>query len=197
MPCKSLQWFWKHLSFSPLFSCPPSVFLLSAKPVTLMSCVQSSSGPLGFHRGLPPSWYSAAFDVVPLPAPCGQTSALASWTQTQLLYCILTPHINRMLILVEVTSWILVSVLKSFCVVISEEGIFCPKLTGSVTTISGAADGLCCNSQAAPSLLLHPQGAGPEPQLRVTEDFRILKTTTAAAVRCFCEAAVWQQGKKI
>lgn len=91
-----------------------------------------------------------------------------------------------MLILVEVTSWILVLLLKSLCVVISEEGIFCPKLTGRMSTIRGAADGLCCNSQAAPSLL-HPQGAGPEPQQHVMEDCRILKT---AAVRCFCEAAV-------
>lgn len=31
-----------------------------------MSCVQSSQRPLGFHPGLRPSWYCAAFDVVPL-----------------------------------------------------------------------------------------------------------------------------------
>ena len=66
-------------SFPPsLADAPTFFFLLSAKPVTLMSCVQSSQGPSGFHQGLRPSWYSAAFDVVPSLAPCGQTLALAS-----------------------------------------------------------------------------------------------------------------------
>lgn len=69
MPRESLKWFGNILcSFilllPPSFTSPP-FFLLSAKPVTLMSCVQSSQGLLGFHQGLRPSWYSLAFDVVP------------------------------------------------------------------------------------------------------------------------------------
>lgn len=102
MPVK--HYFWRYLSLemsSPLLcssstffnhpphpSPPPFPFLLSAKPVTLMSCVQSSQGPLGFHQGLCPSWYSeAVFDVVASLAPCMQArrQTLDGWTRTRFL----------------------------------------------------------------------------------------------------------------
>lgn len=83
MPCKSLKWFENIMSSSILLlpsslTVHPHFFLLSAKPVTLMSCVQSSQGPLGFYQGLRPSWYSVAFDVVLSLTPCGQTLDLSS-----------------------------------------------------------------------------------------------------------------------
>lgn len=99
MPRKSCKWFGNILC-SSLIQLPPSLtvrpppFLLSAKPVTLMSCVQSSQGPLGFHQGLCPSWYSSAFDVVPTLTPCGQTLDLVRYILILPLQCNYATHIN-------------------------------------------------------------------------------------------------------
>lgn len=73
----------KHLVLlshsAPSFLSPfTTSFLLSAKPVTLMSCAQSSRGRWAFHRGLCPSGFGSAFDVVPALTPREQTSGSGS-----------------------------------------------------------------------------------------------------------------------
>lgn len=87
----------KHLVLfsgsSPSFLSPfTTSFLLSAKPVTLMSCAQSSWGRWAFQQGLCPSWYSSAFDVVSALTPREQTSGSGSPYPSSAFVKVITQH---------------------------------------------------------------------------------------------------------